>query len=204
MKTVVFILSVIFLGGCATHSAMLSKPLAHNAKTQKTVEKSFDSAWKEMVSGLSKSFFVINNIEKESGIINVSYSSDDPYEFIDCGVLNSTVDGKTTAIDLSQDQTYPWPYRQGVYTFAGKARRDVSLSGRVNIYLEKKGDSSTEINVNAKYVVSAVEQFFSNTGVALNRVKNDTTFQTGTTGSMQNIVCRSTGQLEKQILSFVE
>jgi hypothetical protein len=38
----------------------------------------------------------------------------------------------------------------------------------------------------------------------LNQIKTETTFQTGTTGSMYNIVCRGTGELEGKILALVE
>jgi hypothetical protein len=114
------------------------------------------------------------------------------------------VDGKTTSIDLSRDETYAWPYQRGVYRFSGTARRDVSLSGRVNIYVEAKGEESTEINANTKYVVSVLESFYNNNGQSLNQIKTETTFQTGTTGSMYNIVCRGTGELEEKILALVE
>ena len=54
-----------------------------------------------MVAGIGDSFFVINNLDKESGFINVSYSGD-PCMFVDCGRVNSDVTtaaaGKKTII----------------------------------------------------------------------------------------------------------
>ena len=49
------------------------------------VDMSFEDAWAKMISKLSQSFFVLNNIEKASGFINLSYASDDGDPFVDCG-----------------------------------------------------------------------------------------------------------------------
>lgn len=192
----------LMLSGCVSHTTNLSAPNHYNPNTVKIVDKTFDDTQKNIVSRLSKSFFVINNIEKESGIISISFSSDNPYEYIDCGELKSTIGGKTSQINLSRDQTYPWPYQQSIYTLEGTVFRDVSLSGRVNIYIEQASSSTTEVNANTKYVVETVESFSNNLGQSLNQLRNSVTFQTNTVGLLQNIRCRSTGKLEEIILEL--
>lgn len=204
MKTIVVVVGLAALVGCASQKVQLSAPASYDSNTKRVVQKSFDEAWKEMVSGLSKSFFVINNIEKESGIVNVSFSADDPSQFIDCGNVTVTIGNESRTIDAAKDAQFPWTYHQGIYTFVGSDHRDVSLNGRVNIYLEEHGENATEIDANTKYVVNATEQFYGNGGQPLNQITTNTTFQTGTSGSMQNIVCRSNGRLEQRILAFVK
>lgn len=54
------------------------------------VQKSKSDLWKQIVPMLGKQFFVINNLDKESGIINVSYSGN-PESYVDCGILDSFV-----------------------------------------------------------------------------------------------------------------
>ena len=52
----------------------------------KAVAKPIDAVWKELVSGLAGRYFVINNIDRGSGLINLSYSGD-PQLYVDCGEL---------------------------------------------------------------------------------------------------------------------
>lgn len=61
-----------------------------NVVTQISVDKSKTELWDSVIASLSKDFFVINNIEKDSGFINVSYSGA-PSSFIDCGEISSYV-----------------------------------------------------------------------------------------------------------------
>ena len=42
----------------------------------KTVERPRDLVWNASVPELSKQFFVINNLDKSSGLMNISYTGD--------------------------------------------------------------------------------------------------------------------------------
>jgi hypothetical protein len=57
-------------GGGATYKppSALDKPIL----STKTINRPIDSVWKDAVAELGKNFFVINNIDKASGLINVS------------------------------------------------------------------------------------------------------------------------------------
>ena len=61
---------------------------AYNVSNTITVNKSKEEVWKELIPQIGKNFFVINNLDKESGIINISYSGD-PERYIDCGEIYS-------------------------------------------------------------------------------------------------------------------
>ena len=56
----------------------------------KTVERSRDAVWNASVPELGKQFFVINNLDKSSGLMNISYTGD-PERYIDCGRITSYV-----------------------------------------------------------------------------------------------------------------
>src|SRR5262249_7083662 len=75
----------------------------------KTVAKTKDQVWSALVSGLSAQFFVINNIDKESGLINITYSGD-PELYIDCGTIASTPRGVGT-----KNSIFPGARRFQVY-----------------------------------------------------------------------------------------
>ena len=66
-----------------------SRAIAQNANV-KVIKRSRDDVWSAAVPALGKQFFVINNIEKASGLMNVSYNGD-PEKYIDCGRITSYV-----------------------------------------------------------------------------------------------------------------
>jgi len=84
--------------GCATQGKSTTtylKPTISEVKNEIDVTKSYAQVWDVLVKQLSKSFYVINNIDKESRIINVSFSTNSPAEYIDCGrTLRTYTQGK--------------------------------------------------------------------------------------------------------------
>jgi len=86
-KLVLASLSLCVLAfGCA--GRLEYRPPNSIAPQQNSVEinKSKDAVWKIIVPAIGKNFFVINNLDKESGIINISYSGD-PERYVDCGYI---------------------------------------------------------------------------------------------------------------------
>lgn len=54
------------------------------------VNSPFEDTWDRLIKNLSREFFVINNVEKVSRIINVSFYTDTPGDLIDCGMTTRT------------------------------------------------------------------------------------------------------------------
>ena len=90
MKNIlVFLMLSVLAIGCATS---LDYRPPNNILPQKNsveINKSKDELWKQIVPALGKNFFIINNLDKESGIINISYSGD-PEKYINCGHIKSS------------------------------------------------------------------------------------------------------------------
>jgi hypothetical protein len=175
---------------------------------------------------MAKSFFVINNIDKDSRIINLSYSSDKPQEYVDCGRTKRTYsDGKTT-------ESYEYGFTDNIakyksssdkqanpnFSSVGLILRRASLEGRANVYVAPE-NSSTLISVNAKSVVkvnlSGEVLVMNFAGGVVNRqaippVSADVTAVTkGSTEStvaigstVETVTCYSTGRLEQAILDL--
>jgi hypothetical protein len=81
-KIIVLIIAMLALG-CATqgisrHLYYENKPV--QVKNEIVVAKPYTQVWDIMVKEIAKSFFVINNIDKESRIINISFSTVLPSE----------------------------------------------------------------------------------------------------------------------------
>src|SRR6266446_73629 len=85
---------VALITGCATPgtSHLGYAPPENSAKIRNevVVSKPFDSVWDSFVRNLAKSFYVINNIDKQSRIINVSFATDTPETYADCGISTRT------------------------------------------------------------------------------------------------------------------
>jgi len=150
--------------GCATQGTSSYTYTPNTARTvpnEKTVGRPQAIVWDELVRELSKSFFVINNIERESRIINVSFNSNTPLEYVDCGRTRRTfAQGEkveTFEYDVAASSTYKVATeRQEHPAFSNYVlfRRETSLEGRSNIYVAPDpGDSSrTVVSVNTRYI----------------------------------------------------
>ncbi len=228
-------LSVIFLvsllTACATpgtsgrqyHDPIGTELVANEA----VVRLPFSDTWDLLIGQLAKSFFVINNVEKVSRIINVSFSTDKPEQYIDCGTTERTFQY------ANESQTYTYPVaRSNSFKAAGKwgtygnlpsiayLDRKTSLEGRINVYVAPK-DNDTVVTVNTRYIftsgISGQNELINGYGVVTYRVavpesKSTISFNTGQLGSADwgtpqeaaIVKCRSTGKLEAEILAMTK
>lgn len=199
----------ILLVGCAgslTYTAPSSYSIATN---EKVVNKSLDSVWKSSVSQLGKRFFVINNLDKSSGLINISYSGS-PESFIDCGRIVSYVS------NARGERTYNFPAAQAETNYEimsnglFRVNRKMGLDGRVNLIFESIGPNKTKVTANTKYVVTRTTSTQSVAGGFPATNTSTISFNSGgsasfpdTAGAGNPVTCRSTGALESDVLNSV-
>ena len=224
---------VIFLSmiGCATPGRsgfMIQKPSRDTVKNEKIVNRSFDEVWDELVRDLAKSFFVINNIDKASRIINVSFNSETPEKFIDCGKTQRTYSrGKENVeyvYEIAASSSYKTAFAAGPYkNLPGTnfVNRRTSLDGRMNIYVAPVA-GGTQISVNARYILTVtvsgsyvIENVYGNpiqSGNPPYIAPSTCSFNTnqpntcvwGTGQDTQPVTCQSKGVLESEVLNFVQ
>ena len=156
-RTGLFLFLGLAITGCATAA---KSTFVHTQGTQTAVEneivvkKPFDEVWDKLVGELSKSFFVINNIEKASRIINVSFSVDAPQDYIDCGRSTREYKGKKFDYAIAEDSYFETERQIQVNQYAElKVNRDTKLEGRTNIYVAPEGEF-TKVSVNTRYIFS--------------------------------------------------
>lgn len=145
---------VIGLAGCATSTMNYAPPVDHKVQNSKFVARPFDAVWDSLVKELSRDFFIINNIDRNSRLINISFSSQRPSDFVDCGNSHRTfknVRGEQNYIYKTSDSVnFVSTDNQGrAFIF----RRNSRLEGRTNVYVAPEREG-TNITVNTKYVVS--------------------------------------------------
>ena len=217
--------------GCATPGTsgyQYREPNEAKTPTNEAVVKlPFSDTWDLLIGQLAKSFFAINNVEKASRIINLSFSTDKPEDFIDCG----TTERSFQYGDESQNYVYKtaasssfkaagkWGDFQNLPTVA-YLNRKTSLEGRVNIYVAPK-DNDTIVTVNARYILTSrmtgQVEGMNAAGTVMQRVAspetvNTISFNTGQIGSSDLgtpqepliVKCRSTGKLEREILAMTK
>jgi hypothetical protein len=197
-------LAVCFVSGCATTTDYT--PPGRVAVTNSIkVERPFDAVWDQMVKELSGDFFVINNIDKNSRIINISFSSNHPSDYVDCGRTahesNSLFNGGITQYNTADSATVRANDAIGrSYTF----KRTTRLEGRTNIYVAPEGDG-TSVIVNTKYVlgINGVMTAYDGSQVGQKSKTIDFSTKTPALPTDGEAGCASKGVIEGKILSFV-
>lgn len=168
IRCILISLVMLAMAGCASEYNYTPPTGTAALNNSIVIDKGKDEVWKEIVPALGKTFFVINNLDKESGLINISYSGD-PEKYVDCGRIHSLVS------NLAGKRTYNFPaskahqqYEILNNTGLWNIVRKMDLDGRMNIIVEELGPKQTKITANARYVLTK-----STTQTGYLRVSND-------------------------------
>lgn len=202
--------AVSVLAGCASGSQHYTPPGEYQASNSKTVNRGFDSVWADAIPALGKQFFIINNLDKDSGLVNLSYSGEaDAY--VDCGKVVSSVTNARGKRDYSYSAASAFEQFE-MLTPDGllvTAQRKISLEGRINLIFEKIGASKTQVTANTKYIVTRVFSGQAVTGQYLAPFTDTASFTSGHQGAFPvnnqggATTCVSKGVLESTILDLV-
>lgn len=209
MKNIfVYIALSSILVGCAG-STEYKEPIAPlKKKNSIIINKSIDAVWKNTIPELGKNFYVINNLDKSSGLINISYAGD-PEKYIDCGNAHSYVK------NARGERNYDFPasrahvkyetldYKMGLLDWD----RTMSLEGRMNLIFEELGANQTQVTANTKYIVTKT----LNVRNMDNRTDHNTStisFGSGQSasfpGSAPLVTCLPTGTFESEVLDLIK
>lgn len=210
LAVVFFTTTAVALSGCAPSAVSYMPPVrSYSSDTSKVIARSRDAVWSAAVPSLGKDFFVINNMDKASGLINVSYSGD-PHDYVDCGHVRTSFDNASGhheyAFDGSAKDAVYTLYK---YPLLVNVHRQMDLDGRVNIIFETVSDTSTKITVNARYVVRRQVNARASNGQGGNQSDSVAFSSRGhgafpVTDNNQQTECVPTGKLERDILSLIQ
>ena len=210
MRLLICLGSILALSACAGKVDYIrpSTSVAVGANV-KLIAKPRDAVWASAVPELGKQFYVINNLDKASGLINLSYTGD-PERFIDCGRITSYVKNAQgeRAYNFSgakSQQSYEIMNPGAGLFFID---RRMSLEGRVNVIFEEVGPSQTRVTANTRYVVQR-QRVVRNAANNFPQTLNDSvTFNSGGGSSFSSVgdsiaECAATGALEREILEAI-
>ena len=225
-------LFALVLTGCvsktATNTYDMFEPEKNVINNEKTVSSNYDETWSKLVRELSKSFYVINNIDKESRLINLSFSMNNNLsEYVDCGITKRTFNldkfNSNVTYEIANDSEYyaaSTVHAAPPNTTYFKIFRETFLEGRANVYVAPAHDGSEEtvVSVNTKYIwnvnISFEEYMYMPLYDRHNLVRGkrlDTSlniqpvnFNTNTSGSAGGVTCVATGKFEEEILNILK
>ncbi len=186
------------LAGCATGNYQPPSSTATIPSKEVTVNAPFNVVWQDLIDYASTNFFGIDQFEKDSGLMTLSFGSKNPSKYIDCGTMSATAGSKTF---------------NGSYVNYLVEKKEATLSGKMNITVRAISKNQARVRVNARYVFSAPERRVSTFAGIVTDPSITFTFDSDTPdsvrvanpmpGSPPNRVCRATGAAEKAILDEV-
>lgn len=206
LKLSIGITVIVFtICNCAGHTDYTAPTPPDNVQNTRIVNMGKDEVWSKIVPSLAKNFFVINNIDKESGLINISYSGD-PERYIDCGVISSFVQNargkRTHTFQAAIAQKNYEVMENGVFS---NVKREMHLDGRMNIIIEQIETEKSMVTVTTKYVVTKKIAVYMAGRSAPANYSDTISFNTGGSATFpQGTVCCSTGDLESVILELID
>lgn len=210
MKKNISLIVLVTLAGCAGKLDYVRPTAPQGLTNQRIIEKPREAVWNATVPELGKQFFIINNLDKSSGLINVSYSGD-PESYVDCGHVTSYVK------NARGERTYNFPGSRAQQSYEIMdanglfyIERKMALEGRVNLVFEENGSSQTKVTANTRYIINrTITQRSAANNFSQSR-SDSISFNTGSGAAFPNnpggktIECVSTGKLEREILSIIK
>jgi hypothetical protein len=205
IKLISLLPALFIFSACAGELKYTPPVTSYNLNNSFIAAKSKDEVWKTIVPNLGKSFFVINNLEKESGIINVSYSGD-PEKYVDCGRIYSYVS------NARGQRTYDFPASRGNQHYeimqGGdylRIDRKLDCEGRINIIVQELSPDHTQISVNTKYVLTKSSAGYDGMGRLAGQKTDSISFTSGGQAQFPNTatICKANGRLEEEVISIL-
>jgi len=181
----------LILSGCATGSyTPPSSMTKEEARQEVTVNKSFDATWESLIDYASGTFFAIDNFEKASGLITLTFGASDPSRFIDCGQM----------VAQAGAVSFQGPYATYMATY-----RNATLTGRMNLVVRQIEPNKTLVRSNARYnFVSPRDSVFPMVTWTFESGSQATVNVPGaTSGTIPTRTCRPSYAAERAILEAV-
>jgi hypothetical protein len=205
------ILTAFLFVSCLSGKQDYSPPYNYPVKEKSVViEKPKDVVWKALMAKVANSFFVINNLDKESGFINLSYSGP-PCNYIDCGWITSEVSnarGKRTYTFEGCSEYQEYELADSSKNFLGGVKRIMKLEGRINILVQEEEPNRTRISTNVRYLVTKGVNLWSQTDNRKDSASDTINFDTGGSavfaGTTGRSTCQPNHKLEEDVLKMVK
>ena len=167
-----------------------------NFKNSVIINKNFDETWTSLIDFVNDSFFKIENLDKDSGLLTLSFGSKEPENFIDCG-------------DFEYTLFFTGEEFKGSYIDYVKSGLLAVLEAKMNINIQKIDNESTKISIKTNYTFSTQHAL----GYYDPKLNQTYSFVSGgyqtidvinpISGSIPTRTCKSTDFAENEILNVI-
>ena len=149
-KFISSLVMTIFISSCAVKKEKLTENIGKyvppniddaNFKSSIITDKNFEETWTSIIDFVNDSFFKIENLKKDSGLLTLSFGSKEPENFIDCG-------------DFEYTLFFTGEEFKGTYIEYVKSGLLAVLEAKMNINIQKIDNESTKISINTNYTFS--------------------------------------------------
>jgi hypothetical protein len=162
---ILFVTMMILISGCVTPAVNTFSYIKHDPKmiaNEIIVNQPYSQVWDKLVKELSKNpFYIITNIDKESRVIGISFSSQIPSEFVDCGQSHRSYkhgdELENYDYNVADSSTFKYAGDpSGPILYYVNLRRTTSLEGHSNIYFSPVENdlAKTSVTVNTRYILT--------------------------------------------------
>jgi hypothetical protein len=211
LKIIASLLAIALISGCAGEPYIVLNTSTPPSADYRVIDKPRDIVWDASILEFGKKSLVIDNFDKSSGLINISYSGD-PGKYIDCGNITSHVK------DSKGERAYDFPAAKAQATYEimdgdilFNIARKMSVEAHVSLVFKEVNPNQTKVTANTVYVVQK--------DVTTRRVDNNfsrswsdsITFSNRGSSSFRNdinsaatTVCEPNGELEREIFSVIK
>ncbi len=197
---------LMLLSSCAVEKKKLTENVGKyvppnigdtNFKNSVITNKDFNETWTSVIDFVNDSFFKIENVDKDSGLLTLSFGSNEAENFIDCG-------------DFEYTLFFTGEEFKGSYIDYAKSGLLAVLEAKMHINIRKIDNESTKISLNTNYTYST-QHALGYYDPKLNQIYS---FESGgyqtidvinpIKGSIPTRTCKSTNFAENAILDVIQ
>jgi hypothetical protein len=157
-------LSVLVFAGCATQVSTrhYTPPIPLVVKNEKTVPRPHELVWDDLVQDLSKkTSYTITDTDRDSRIIHLSFKSNSPSDYVDCGRIRHTYDEganhETTEYAMAESARYKLPGGSRIPTpdryFLVDHQSTLESRSEILVRPDHADPSRTVVSVNTRYAL---------------------------------------------------
>jgi hypothetical protein len=179
--------------------------------SERTIALPFNKVWSGLIGSVGKTFFSIDNFEKDSGLLTLSFSTSPFSTAVTGGWVkrhyddSSAVAGQTFWSGVQRQATkiqFDGDYADWVQQYLHG-----TFTGRMNIVVSQESDSSTRVVLNTRFIITGTTVQGGGTSTstwAWNSGERAVQFVTDHKGERVQRVFQSTGYVEKKILDQLD
>lgn len=171
---------------------------SENKKLSYVIPAGFDETWSALINAVSSDFFELQNYEKDSGLLTLSFDPDGPAEYVNCGYWTKE------STDHYEDFSGPYVewLKQSEQKNARQGNGRFAMKMKINLRVHAISATNTQVEVNTLYRVAA------------NSTNMDFKFKSGAVSTVQAAIspkgmdtirkCQSTYKLEDHLLNTIK